>query len=109
MNSLHRFVCVFDKASRLWHFTASANPQDQIVDTACDHFVSFQSEECLAFNIKDFSELEMHASNIFCFQCCTLGQLAFDQMRYDLYPKLNHCKSSTCRRPPSRYQLEEVQ
>jgi hypothetical protein len=83
MNSIHRFASVFDEASRLWHFTAYTDPRGCIVDTACGRFASFQSEECLAFNIKDFSELEMHASNIFCLQCCTLGQLAFDQLRYD--------------------------
>ena len=83
MSSMHRFACVFDTASRLWHFTVSTNPRGCTVDTACDYFVSFQSEGCLAFNIEDFSELEMHASNIFCLQCRTLGQLAFDQLRYD--------------------------
>lgn len=84
-----RFVCVFDAGykigigHRLWHFTEDTEPHGCNIRTSCERRIIFPSEGCAAFNIVDFSELEMHASSIFCPQCSALGKLAFDQLRYD--------------------------
>lgn len=84
MTELTRFVCVYDAACRLWHFTEDTEPRGQDIYTSCEHSIIFPSEGYSAFHTKDFSELEMYASAIFCPQCRVLGRHAFAQLRDDL-------------------------
>ena len=77
------FTCFYDAARKLWHFTDDVRPHGCDILTSCERNVILPSARYLAVYAVGFSELEMHTSNIFCLQCCTLGQLAFDQLWYE--------------------------